>query len=301
MKIKKKVNDYIDALHHIDNKLVIITGANSGLGFEIAKIALIKGARVVMACRNIEKANAAKIALISLTGNKNIEIEVFDQSDFASVKHFAKTIENKYNDFYSLVLNAGIMFPKEVVDKDNISTVYRTNFLGAFLLLKELDDLIRNSKSERRIIIQGSLASFAHKYKKSEKFINGTCSSKKQYCLSKLCCSNLYVYYRDNNKNVNVKYLLCEPGVAATNLFNNMTGWVKKVTYFLLYKFSNNSLVGSLNACKVMCDVAANGDYYRPGQLFTMRGLPKKGIFPSKFIFPKIIEDGNKMIGKLDE
>ena len=100
---KNKVDKYIDALHQIDGKLVIVTGANSGIGYEIAKIALIKGARVVLACRNESRAEQAKERLINETGKTSIEIYIYDQSDFKSVYKFAYTIKNYYLDFYAFL------------------------------------------------------------------------------------------------------------------------------------------------------------------------------------------------------
>lgn len=135
-KKKTKVDRYVDALHRIDNKTVIVTGANSGLGFEIARIALLKGAKVIMACRSIERAQSAKDDLIKETGLDNIVIEQYDQHDGKSIVAFSQTIKEKYSDFYALILNAGILMPTEIVDEFHVSNVYRTNFIGSLILLK---------------------------------------------------------------------------------------------------------------------------------------------------------------------
>ena len=293
---KNKVDRYIDALHQIDGKLVIITGANSGLGFEMAKTALIKGAHVVMACRNQNRAEQAKERLINETGSHNVEIFIYDQSDFKSVSNFANAIKNQYSHFYALILNAGLFHPNEVVDEYHVSTVYRTNFLGAYELLKELKDYLGAVQEEKRIIIQGSVASFIKKYKNKDNFIYGKDKPFKQYSLSKLCCSNLHIYYRDNNTNPNVKYLLCEPGASSTGLFNSAPKWFKSAAIGFMKVFGNDAKEGSLSGCKLMCDVCANGDYYRPGHLFTAKGLPKMGKYPDKYIVPNIISDAEEAL-----
>lgn len=298
---KNKIDKYLDNLHSLDGKLVIVTGANSGLGFEIAKTALKKGAKVVMACRNERRAEQAKEKLIKETNSEQIEICLYDQSDFQSVHKFAKTIQNEYKDFYALVLNAGIFLPKEIVDEFHVSTVYRTNFLGAYALLEDLKDFLKRVQEEKRIIIQGSVASFFYKYKNKDNFIFGKDGSFKQYSLSKLCCSNLHIYHRDNNNNPNVKYLLCEPGVAATDLFKTFPKWFKKIAITFMKTFTNDAKKGSLSACKLMCDVAANGDYYRPGGLFTVAGLPKKGQYKKKYIFSNIIIDAEEMAKQYEQ
>ena len=249
-----------------------------------------------MACRNLERAEAARTKLVEDTGISNINIELYDQSNIKSVHSFSKTIANKYSDFYALVLNAGIFLPQPIVDEYHVSNVYKTNFIGANVLLKDLKGLLDNAKEEKRIIIQGSMASFAYKYKNKNKFIYGEDKPMKQYCLSKLCCSNLYVHYRDTNSNVNVKYLLCEPGIATTNLFNGFKKWFKNLSLFFLKYLSNSAREGALSGCKLMCDIAANGDYYRPRHFFTSKGLPKKSSYPKKYIFLDIMNDAEDII-----
>ena len=297
----KKSKKYINELHNIENKIVIITGSNSGLGYQMAKISLIKGAYVVMACRNKVRAEDAKEKLIKETNSEKIIIEEYDQSNIASIHNFAKTIQNKYPNFYALVLNAGIMRPQENVDEFHISNVYKTNFIGAKILLDDLDNFIQETSEEKRIIIQGSLATFIYEYKNKNKFIYGEYNAFKQYCLSKCCCSNLFVYYRDKNKNPYVKYLLCEPGVASTMLFKNCSHFLEKVFWNFCKFCSNDSETGSLSGCKLICDVVANGDYYHPKHLFTIKGLPKKDTFPKKYIFPSIISDAKDIIEMYDK
>ncbi len=296
-KIKKnKIDRYIDSLHDIKGKTVIVTGANSGLGYEISRVALLKGAHLVMACRNLDRANSAKAKLIKDTGRDDIVIEQYDQSKVTSIHAFSKTILEKYSDFYSLVLNAGIYLRYPEVDEFHISRVYRNNFIGANILLKDLEKFLNNVDEEKRIIIQGSMASFAYKYKNKDKFIYGEDKAMKQYCLSKLCCSNLYVYYRDRNTNAHVKYLLCEPGIATTNLFNGFEKWFKNLALLFMKIFTNSAREGALSACKLMCDVAANGDYYKPRHFFTSKGLPKKRVFPKEYIFPNIMGDAEEVV-----
>ena len=292
---KTKIDKYIDSLHRIDGKTVIVTGANSGIGFEIAKIALLKGAKVVMACRSLERAKSAKEKLINETGNNEITIEQYDQSNAQSIKEFSLLIKNKYSDFHALILNAGIFSSVVKTDEYRISQVYKTNFVGAYILLESLKELLNDSEQEKRIIIQGSVASFSYKYKNKDRLVYGEEKQMKEYSLSKLCISNLYVHYRDNNLNPYVKYLLCEPGAAPTNLFRDMKKWVKKITVDFLKHFCCSTQEGSLSACKLMCDIVFNGDYYHPGGFFTIKGLPKRGVFPQKYINEKIILDGEEI------
>lgn len=292
---KTKIDIYIESLHRIDNKTVIITGANSGIGFEIARTALLKGAKVVMACRSLERAQTAKEKLILETGSDNVVIEQYDQADNASIHSFAKAIKEKYQDLYALVLNAGIFMPKDALDDFHISNSYKTNFLGALILMSDLQEFLDNSEIERRVIIQGSVVTKMCKYKNEDHFIYGEDNLMKQYNLSKLCVCNLYAYYRDRNTNLNVKYLLCEPGVAFTNIIRDFKKWFKKIAVPFVRTFACSAREGSLSACKLLCDLAANGDYYHPRGFISIKGLPKKDIFPKKLINNQIITDGEEI------
>ena len=244
-----KTDKYLASLQN-GNKTVIVTGANSGLGYQISKTVLLKGGTVVMACRNLEKAKKAKESLVEETGSDRVLIESYDQSSLKSVYNFINIIKTKYSHFDSLVLNAGIYRPKEKVDEFHVSTVYRTNFIGLLALLTELKPFLDETEKEKRIIIQGSLSSFLYKYKKKDKFIYGTFGPFKQYSLSKLCCTNAFAFFRDNNHNPYVKYLLCEPGIANTNIYQNYPKWVRVLAPLFIGIFANDAKKGSLSACK---------------------------------------------------
>ena len=204
--------------------------------------------------------------------------------------------EEKYSSFYALVLNAGVLKPKDNVDEFNISTTYKTNYVGLLALLDKLQPFLDECTEEKRIIIQGSLSSYFHKYRSGDEFIYGKGKQMRQYALSKLCCSNLYVYLKDNNQNPYVKYLLAEPGVAVTNIYQNFKRWFKNLALFFLRIFTNDARTGSLSVMKLICDRCANGDYYRPAHLFHARGLPVKSIFKKQFINNKIIDEGREMV-----
>ena len=117
-------------------KSVIITGANSGLGFETAKkVARNAGFKVVLACRNREKAEAAKEKIITETGNPNVVVMPIDTSSLASVRAFTDQFIASGEKVYALVNNAGIspMGHSGTTD-EGFELVFATNYLGHFLL-----------------------------------------------------------------------------------------------------------------------------------------------------------------------
>jgi len=118
-------------------KTIIITGANSGLGYECAKNILLAGAEyyVVMACRNPKKAEEAKMTLIDETKNKNISVLELELSSFLSIKSFITKLKNaQLPPIFGLVCNAGISGNHRGVTAEGYELIFGTNHLGHFLL-----------------------------------------------------------------------------------------------------------------------------------------------------------------------
>lgn len=118
-------------------KTIIITGANSGLGFECARN--IAGSspehRVILACRNMAKAEQAKDAIIESSGNSDVHAMELDVSSLASVRAFVKRYsEVESSPLYGLVCNAGIMGANVGFTTEGFDCVFATNYLGHFLL-----------------------------------------------------------------------------------------------------------------------------------------------------------------------
>jgi NAD(P)-dependent dehydrogenase (short-subunit alcohol dehydrogenase family) len=87
----------------------IITGSNTGIGYETALDFAKRGARVIMACRDMKKAEKAAHEIIRLTGNRNVECEYLDLADLDSVREFAAKMNKQLNRLDILVNNAGIL------------------------------------------------------------------------------------------------------------------------------------------------------------------------------------------------
>lgn len=120
-------------------KTIIIAGASSWLGFETAKkIAKnFKNYRIILPCRNLQKANAKKEEIEKETQNKNLIVMEIDTSSLDSVKNFVTNYKNStFGKIYSLVCNAGISgTSKGERTKDGFDDIFATNHLGIFYLL----------------------------------------------------------------------------------------------------------------------------------------------------------------------
>uniref|UniRef100_A0A8C2ZYM2 Zgc:112332 n=1 Tax=Cyclopterus lumpus TaxID=8103 RepID=A0A8C2ZYM2_CYCLU len=138
----------------LDGKTVIITGANTGIGKETTRDLARRGARIIMACRDLERAEEARTDILEDTENENVVIRKLDLSDTKSIRLFAELI-NKVN---ILINNAGVMMCPYSKTVDGFEMQLGVNHLGHFLLTCLLMDLIKRSAPARIVVV----ASVAH-------------------------------------------------------------------------------------------------------------------------------------------
>ncbi|XP_048030705.1 retinol dehydrogenase 12 [Megalobrama amblycephala] len=206
----------------LDDKTVIITGANTGIGKETARDLSRRGARVIMACRDLEKAEAAREELMQDSGNQNIVVKKLDLSDTKSIRAFAELINKEEKQVNILINNAGIMMCPYSKTADGFEMQFGVNHLGHFLLTYLLLDLLKKSTPSRIV----NVASVAHTWGSihlddinSEKGY----SPRRAYGQSKLanilCTRSLAKRLQGSRVTV---YSL-HPGVVQSELFRNLS------------------------------------------------------------------------------
>ena len=260
----------------MDLKTVIITGASSGLGFETTKKLAknFENYRIILACRNLQKANDKKAEIEKETQNKNLIVMEIDTSSLASVKNFVTNYKNSsFGKIYSLVCNAGISGANQSVrTKDGFDDVFATNHLGHFLLVNSLLPLMEENG---RILIVSSDMHDPPKMmapnfnwigtEKLAKPDEELSKSSLRYSYSKLC--NLYFTYelkrRIGNKKLSVNAF--NPGfMPETGLMGVMSP--ESINFV---KQNMPDRVGDLNGSSqalfeliTMKDFKANGEYF---------------------------------------
>lgn len=132
----------------MDGKTVIVTGSNSGIGKETAKELARRGARVILACRNLERADDAAREIFLETGRK-VVCKKLDLSSFKSVRAFADEVVRTEPRLDVLVNNAGVFLTETTFTEDGHETVLQSNYLGHFLLTLLLTDLLKKSAPSR--------------------------------------------------------------------------------------------------------------------------------------------------------
>lgn len=141
-------------------KVAIVTGANSGIGFEVTLGLVKKDFEVIMACRNIQKAEEAKVKILTIHPNAKVNPIKVDTSCLDEVKKFANLFLKKYNKLHLLVNNAGIMMSPCKITKDGFENQFATNYIGHFALTGLLLPILTNTKDSRII----SLSSLSYKW-----------------------------------------------------------------------------------------------------------------------------------------
>ena len=143
----------------MQGKTVVVTGANSGIGFETAKALAGMGAHVVMICRNAQRGEAARESIVRETGNEHIDLHLADLSRQQDIRRAAGAIQKQYSKIDVMVTNAGAIFGRRELSEDGIEMTFAVNHMGYFMLTRELLDLLKASAPARIV----NVASQAHR------------------------------------------------------------------------------------------------------------------------------------------
>ncbi|MBL8938976.1 MAG: SDR family oxidoreductase, partial [Archangium sp.] len=139
------------------NKVAIVTGANSGIGFEIARGLLAKGATVVLGCRDLKKGHAAREQLVSLTGNDTAEVMQVDLANLARLRNFVPKFLARFERLDWLVHNAGVWPRTRRKTEDGFELTLGVNHLGPFFLTDALLPLLVRSAPARVVVLTSSM------------------------------------------------------------------------------------------------------------------------------------------------
>lgn len=140
-------------------KEIIVTGANSGIGYETAKSLAAQGSGITMVCRSRERGEESRQKLIAESGNPNIDLIIGDLSSMADIRQIAETYRHKHDRLDVLVNNAGGSFLSRRESVDGLELTFALNHINYFLLTHLLLDLIKATPDSRIV----NVASGAHR------------------------------------------------------------------------------------------------------------------------------------------
>ncbi|MEL6987246.1 MAG: oxidoreductase [Bacteroidota bacterium] len=144
---------------NLSGKVVIVTGSNTGIGFETALDLYQRGAKVYVACRNEEKALNAISRMKAEGGRGDLIFGYLDLASLTSVQEFANKVLETETRLDLLINNAGVMIPPAAKTKDGFEIQFGVNFVGHFALTGHLFNLLENTISSRVV----TLSSIAHR------------------------------------------------------------------------------------------------------------------------------------------
>jgi NAD(P)-dependent dehydrogenase (short-subunit alcohol dehydrogenase family) len=136
---------------NINRPLCLVTGANTGIGFEVARGLARSGFRVVLVCRDRAKGEAARNTIASETRDPEVEVLVVDLASQSSIRSAAQEFSRKHDVLDVLVNNAGMSSPTRRESPEGIELTFATNVLGYHLLTGQLLELLRRAPAARVI------------------------------------------------------------------------------------------------------------------------------------------------------
>src|SRR5690242_4147369 len=134
-------------------KVCIVTGANTGIGYEIARGLLERGATVILGCRDLEKGEKARASLVESTGNSNAKLMMLDLSNVARTKNFVTKFEKEFPRLDVLVNNAGVWPKTRRKTVDGFELTFAVNHLGHFYLTQLLRPMLEKSAPSRVVVL----------------------------------------------------------------------------------------------------------------------------------------------------
>lgn len=263
-------------------KIAIVTGANTGLGYKTTLGLAQNDAQVIMACRNLKKAEAAKVEILKEIPTANLVIMHLDLNSLQSVRDFSAAFIEKYNRLDLLIENAGIMMPPFSKTKDGFESQMGVNYFSHFLLTNLLFPLLNKTEHSRII----TLSSKAHESGKIDfENLNAEKGYSKwsAYGQSKLACL-MFAYELDRRikaSESNVIAVAAHPGGSNTNLGQH----IPKVLYALLLPilsiFIHSPKKAALPTLMAALDPnVKGGEFYGPTGFNEFKGKP--GLVTSK-------------------
>lgn len=257
-------------------RVAIVTGANSGLGYDTAAVLADKGARVVLAVRNLDKGTQAAARIKKASPSATVELQELDLTSLDSVRKAADELRASYPRIDLLINNAGVMYvPSRETTKDGFEMQFGTNHLGHFALTGLLLDNILPVEGSRVVTV----SSVGHRILARIHFEDPQFERKynrvEAYGQSKL--ANLLFTYdlqrRLTAKGAPTAALAAHPGFSDTELMRHLPSFIPDAVWRVAAQPAEK---GALPTLRAATDPGAQGgQYYGPDGIGETRGNPK--------------------------
>ncbi|MGQ0844554.1 MAG: SDR family NAD(P)-dependent oxidoreductase [Sporichthyaceae bacterium] len=258
-------------------RVAVVTGANTGLGFDTARMLAEKGATVVLAVRDLEKGKQAAARMAQTAPGATVCVQRLDLGSLASVREAAAELKAAYPAVDLLINNAGVMYPPRQTTPDGFELALGTNHLGHFALTGLLLDAMLPVPGSRVVTV----ASLAHRVRATIHFddlqLERSFDRVGAYGQSKL--ANLLFTYELQRRLAprgNTVALAAHPGFSQTELLRNSPAILRALAVPLGPLLAQDAARGALPTLRAAVDPAAlGGQYFGPDGLGELRGGPK--------------------------
>lgn len=255
----------------LNGRCFVVTGANTGLGFEVARVLAAKGGEVVLACRDEDRARAAMARIAGETPGAVLDFVELDQADLDSVRRAAATLAARPR-LDVLINNAGVMIPPLSHTAQGYELQFGVNHLGTFALTALLLPKLAEG-DEPRVVVTSSVAHRSGEAIWSDPKAEQGYARGQRYSDSKLANALFFVELdrRLRAEGSPIAAIGCHPGVASTELGRHFKPAALAMP--LLGKVLNSAEQGAWPTLQAATDPeAAGGDYYGPRGLRELKG-----------------------------
>jgi len=248
-------------------KKIIITGATSGIGKSCAHKMVQMGHHVILACRNLKKAEAVKSEIIGAFPSAIVDTKTLDLANLASIRAFADDMVKNYDYIDVLLNNAGVFADKKGKTADGYEVTIGTNFLGQILLTELILPLIKKSKSGRIVHVSSEAGLFGKIKIKENMFTKGP-GGFIAYSKSKLAQIMYNIELADKLSGENITVNAVHPGKVATNIWQGDSLMMRIIGPMNMKKYMSPD-----EAAKICVDVSLSEKYDGiTGNLFRAEG-----------------------------
>jgi NAD(P)-dependent dehydrogenase (short-subunit alcohol dehydrogenase family) len=265
-------------------RVAVVTGANTGIGYQTAAVLAYSGAHVVLAVRNLEKGNAALSRIVAASpgaAKADVTLQALDLTSLDSVRAAADALRSAYPRIDLLINNAGVMLTPKQVTKDGFELQFGTNHLGHFALTGLLLDHLLPVRESRVVTV----SSMGHRLRAGIHFddlqFERRYNRAAAYAQSKL--ANLLFTYELQRRlsarpgaDKSTIAVAAHPGSSHTELTRNLPRLIKPVADVFGPVLFQSATMGALPTLRAATDPAVQGgQYYGPDGLGEQRGHPK--------------------------